>query len=101
MAQFDVYENLNSLNNEKIPYFIDVQHNILNHIDSRVVIPLSFEEKEINTLSPKIIIDNIELILLTTQISAISPTFMGKKVCSLENKRNEILNAIDFLITGY
>ena len=101
MAQFDVYENLNKLNNKKIPYFIDVQHPILNHIDTKVVIPLSYEEKEIKTIAPKFDINGINLILLTSQISAIRPVFLGQKVCSLKDNRDEIISSIDFLITGF
>ena len=101
MAQFDVYNNLNKLNNKKIPYFVDVQHNILNHLDTRVIIPLSFEEKEIKTIAPKIDINGTVLILLTSQISAISPTFIGQKVCSLKDNSDDIISSIDFLITGF
>jgi len=101
MAQFDVYENLNSYNNKEIPYLLDVQHDILSYLDTRVVIPLSINEKEIKTIAQKIIVNGDDLILLSAQIASITPNFIGEKVCSLKHKRDDIISSIDFLITGF
>ena len=40
MAQFDVYKNENELTNQKVPYLLDIQNDILDSINTRVVIPL-------------------------------------------------------------
>ena len=101
MAQFDVYKNLNENNNKIIPYLIDVQHEIVGNLSTKVVIPLSTVEKENKFIAPAFVINNQNVILLTTQIAAISTNFIGTKVCSLEHKRDEILSSIDFLITGF
>jgi len=37
----------------------------------------------------------------TAELSSISSEMIGEKVCSLEEKRDEIIGAIDFLITGF
>jgi len=101
MAQFDVYINLNELNNKEIPYFLDVQHEILNNFSTKVVIPLALNEKVTNVVNPEILINNTKVIMLTTQIAGIRMDNIGAKVCSLEDKRDEIINAIDFLVTGF
>ena len=37
----------------------------------------------------------------TTEIVGVPQDILTHKVCSLESKRAEILNAIDFMITGF
>ena len=41
MAQFDVYRNKNANSRVDIPFLLDVQSDLLAHIDTRVVIPLA------------------------------------------------------------
>lgn len=101
MAQFDVYENKNEMTRENFPYIIDIQNNILKNLSSRVVIPMRKSNKTINILNPKFNINGIEVILSTQEISTISIENFGDKVCSLKEKREEIINSIDFLITGF
>ncbi|WP_418184692.1 CcdB family protein [Aliarcobacter vitoriensis] len=101
MAQFDVYENINEMTKEKFPYIIDIQNNILKDLSSRVVIPMRKSNKTINILNPNFSINGIEVVLSTQEISTISTDNFGNKVCSLKDKADEILNSIDFLITGF
>ncbi len=100
MAQFDVYENLGN-NNETIPYLVDVQNDVLDQFSTRMVIPLVLDEKETNLINPEIVIDSKKYILLTTQMAGICVHRLGKKITSLKDKRTDIVNAIDFLITGF
>ena len=101
MAQFDVYINPNSKTNKNIPYLLDVQHDNLSHTDTRVVIPLMIDIEDFKYLNPKFTIENNLLVLSTIEIASIAKYNIGKKVCSLKDKRTEIIGAIDFLITGY
>jgi len=101
MAQFDVYRNINKETCAKIPYLLDIQHNILNNISTRVVIPLAINKKSQYTISPEFKINNISVTMLTTNISSLYLSQLETKVCSLEDKRDEIINAIDFLVTGF
>ncbi len=100
MAQFDVHENLHS-NNDEIPYILDIQHNNLKSLNTRIVIPLALNERITKIVNPMIIVNNTELIMLTSQLAGLPINKLGKKICSLENKRVEIINAIDFIVTGY
>lgn len=101
MAQFDVYENINEKTKEQIPFLLDIQNDILKNLSSRVVIPLVISKEAINFLNPQFIINEIDVILSTAELASISTENFGNKVCSLKYKREEIIGAVDFLVTGF
>jgi len=101
MAQFDVYKNINDETKEQIPYLLDIQSDILSHLTSRVVIPFIINKKTMDSLHPIFLIEDIKVTLWTTSITSIQLFQLEEKVCSLKNKRREIIDSIDFLITGY
>jgi toxin CcdB len=102
--QFDVYENLDKDTNQTYPYFIDIQTNLLDSLNSRVVIPLtpanSKSEKYPQNLCPIIQFEGNGYALLSHQITSVPLSILKKKVQSAEIFRNEVVNAIDFLVTG-
>ena len=101
MAQFDVYENLNEKTKDYVPYLLDIQNDILKNLSSRVVIPLVISKEAINFLNPQFIINEIDVILSTAELASIPMEILGNKVCSLKDKREEIIGAVDFLVTGF
>ena len=101
MAQFDVYENLNEKSKQNIPYLLDIQNDILKDLTTRVVIPLIITNKAINFLNPKFTINQIDVILSTAELASIPMEILGNKVCSLKDRREEIIGAVDFLVTGF
>ncbi|MCG3662698.1 CcdB family protein [Aliarcobacter butzleri] len=101
MAQFDVYENLNEKSKQNIPYLLDIQNDILKDLTTRVVIPLIITNKAINFLNPKFAINQIDVILSTAELASIPIEILGNKVCSLKEKREEIIGAVDFLVMGF
>ncbi len=101
MTQFDVFINKNIDTNTQIPYLLNVQNDILNNLSTTVVVPLISNIKSISNLNPTFVIESNKVIMSTTEIGSIPISYLGKKVCSLTDKRTEIINAIDFLITGY
>ncbi|MFW2580486.1 CcdB family protein [Aliarcobacter butzleri] len=101
MAQFDVYENLNEKSKQNIPYLLDIQNDILKDLTTRVVIPLIITNKAINFLNPKFTINQIDVILSTAELASIPMEILGNKICSLKDKREEIIGAVDFLVTGF
>jgi toxin CcdB len=102
--QFDVYENTDKDSNLSYPFFIDIQNNLLNSLNSRVVIPLTpaknTEKNYPKNLCPSIRIKNKEYALLTHQITSVPVQILKKKSTSAESNRNEIVAAIDFVVTG-
>lgn len=101
MAQLDVYENLNEKSKQNIPYLLDIQNDILKDLTTRVVILLIISNQSINFLNPKFTINQIDLILSTAELASIPMEILGNKVCSLKDKREEIIGAVDFLVTGF
>lgn len=101
MAQFDVYENLNEKSKQNIPYLLDIQNDILKNLSTRVVIPLVITNQSINFLNPKFTINQIDVILSTAELASIPMENLGNKICSLKEKREEIIGAVDFLVTGF
>ncbi len=41
------------------------------------------------------------MILSTAELASIPIDILGSKVCSLQNRREEIIGAVDFLVTGF
>lgn len=101
MAQFDVYENLNDKSRQNIPYLLDIQNDVLKNLSTRVVIPFVITNQSINFLNPKFTINQIDVILSTAELASIPMEILGNKVCSLRDKREEIIGAVDFLVTGF
>jgi len=103
MAQFDVYQNLNTHNNKYIPYLLNVQVDLLDVLATRVVVPLilaSEIKKPVKYLNPVFKIKNVKVIMLTSELAGIPATKLGSKIASLNNHRHEIIQDLDFLWTG-
>ncbi len=101
MTQFDVFRNLNNDTNTQIPYLLNIQNDILNNLSTIVVVPLILDITAIANLNPIFQIENKKVVMSTTELASIPISILGEKVCSLESNRITILNAIDFLITGF
>lgn len=104
MSQFDLYANTDSDTRKIYPYFVDIQNSLLDTLNSRVVIPLTpisnTDKNYPKSLCPIIMIDGKPLALLTHQITSVACSFLIKKEYSLATNRDEIIAAIDFLVTG-
>lgn len=104
MAQFDVYTNSNPETKRDIPYLLDVQADFLGNLLTRVVVPLysvSAMSKAAQYLNPQFSIKQTKVIMSTAELAGISLNRLGDKVYSLKEHRNEIIAALDFLITGF
>jgi toxin CcdB len=101
MAQFDVYKNENQLTNEKVPYLLDIQNDILDSINTRVVIPLVKDMKDFKGLTKEFIIENQKVYLTTSQMGTVHKNELKTKVTTLQNQKEDIKNSINFLIYGF
>jgi len=104
MKQFTLYKNENKNSKKAYPYFVDVQNDLLNDLNSRIVIPLS-TQKALNNLNaeklcPIVEIDEKVFVLLTHQMTSVPCSILKKEVTTLEHYRYDILGAIDLLLTG-
>lgn len=103
MAQFDVYENPNLASRKTAPYLLDVQTDLLDTLATRVVVPLVASGAMATPgrhLNPTFDVEKNKVIMSTAEIAGVSVKNIGKQVCSLKQYRNDIVAALDFLITG-
>jgi len=104
MNQYALYKNGNKDTKKTYPYFVNVQSDLLDELNTRLVIPLSphkiLKQKNVTKLCPIIDIDEGCFVLLTHQMTTIPKSILKKEITSLENYRYEILGAIDLLLTG-
>ena len=103
MAQFDVYQNDNADTVKIYPYLLDVQSNALSSLPARTVIPLaraSYFKKIVTILNPKVTVDHVEVVVSTAQLASVDIRILGSKVASLIALRDDIVAAIDLLISA-
>lgn len=103
MAQFDVHLNADPDTCAVIPYLLDVQADLLDRLTTRVVVPLILA-KEIRIaakqLNPQFNINGTAVIMSSAELAGVSNKLLGDKVISLQDRRNEIITALDILFTG-
>lgn len=103
MGRFDVHENPNPATRETVPFLLDVQAGLLSHLSTRVVVPLvsaAVMDKAAKYLNPQFEINGTPVVMSMAELAGVSVRNLGEKVGSLEDKRNEIIAALDFLVTG-
>jgi len=104
MAQFTVCRNKNPQTRLAVPFLLDVQTDLLNDLETRVVVPLcpisAMKGKALRTLMPVLEIEGESFVMLTPQMAGIPKSELGVPVTRVEKYRFEIIAAIDFLLTG-
>ncbi len=104
MSQYTLYKNEKKSTKKTYPYFVNVQSDLLDELNSRIVIPLSplkiLNDKNAKKLCPIIKIEDKSFVLLTHQLTSVPKPILKKESISLESHRYEILAAIDLLLTG-
>ncbi len=102
MARFDVHEFRSS----GVPLVLDVQANLLNDLNTRVVVPLFPHTKARLETAPKLKpvfqINNKTYVLMTTDMGTVHKAELGPGVVNLEQEYREIIvEALDFLFQGF
>lgn len=104
MAQFDVYVNPNSRSRKLYPYILDVQNNLLADLSTKLVIPVGrledFKHELISKLTIEVTYNDEKLVLLTPQRASIPSKLLKEPIGNLQQLRMEIIDSIDFAITG-
>ncbi len=98
MSQFDVHQMDGA-------YIIDCQSDFLNHYDTRFVVPLlpvgtgpAVVAKRFN---PVLVVEGQHFVMYTQYAAAVELRRLGRAVTSLASNRDEIVAAIDMLVTGF
>jgi toxin CcdB len=105
MPRFDVYRN-SSEYAEVTPYLLDVQSDLLQGLETRIVIPLRRRDRfpvasPPNNLTPTFEIEDIECLLETPKLASVPLRLLKTPVTSLASKQFEITAALDFLFHGF
>lgn len=84
-------------------YVVDIQADLLRQLNTRVVIPLlprAQAPEPARSLNPIYVIGGADHILATQFMSAVRTIELGPAIGSLADRRDEIVRAIDLLLTG-
>jgi toxin CcdB len=104
MAQFTIYKNKNPRSKATYPLLLDVQADLLDELQTRLVIPLTkapaLTRKPIARLTPSIDIGAEQYLLMTPQMAGIARSELGPVVGNVAEQRSAIIAALDLLITG-
>lgn len=96
MAQFDVHEGANGL-------LLDCQSDLLSHFNSRLVVPLLPADRApppVTRLNPTFEVGGKAYVMVTHYAAAVEVRELGEVLASLADRHHEIMNALDFLLTG-
>jgi toxin CcdB len=100
--QGDVHRNTGP-SREHTPFLLDVQTDLLDGLDTRLVVPLVLASafgRRAARLHPAFVVDGREVVMATHLMAAIRRAGLGEVVASLAGRRDEVLGAIDVLLTG-
>jgi toxin CcdB len=98
MARFSVYPDADGGG-----YLLDVQADILRHLNTRVVIPLmplGQAPKPATSLNPLFVINDIEHSMVTQYMAAVPTSILKRETLNVADRRDDIVNAIDLLLPG-
>jgi toxin CcdB len=104
VQQFAVFRNANPKTRRVVPYLLNVQHDILRDLQTRVVVPLyaaaALGKEAMARLTPSFEIEGKKVVMLTPQLAGVSVHELGSVVGDLSHHRAEIIAALDFLWTA-
>ena len=103
MARFDVYRNPRRETAREVPFLLDVQSDLLEGMETRVVVPMraaSAVKRPVSRLNPVFQVAGAEVIMDTPQLAGVPASLLKKPVGSLRSDAFEIQNALDFLFAG-
>jgi toxin CcdB len=98
MARFSVYPDADGGG-----YLLDVQADIMRHLNTRVVVPLmplGKAPKPATSLNPLFVIDDIEHSMVTQYMAAVPTSILKRETLNVADRRDDIVNAIDLLLQG-
>lgn len=104
MAQFRVYRNPRTESKARFPLLLDIQSDLLDQLDTRVVVPLApvqtRKARAISVLMPELEVEGRRYVMVTPQMAGVPRGVLGAEVAEVTASRQEIVAAIDLLVTG-
>ncbi|WP_417784411.1 CcdB family protein [Terasakiella pusilla] len=99
MAKYDVYPNPSGSG-----YLLDVQADLLDGLNTRVVVPLfNLEDapKPAKYLNPIFDVNGSDVVMMTQFMASVPNTILTAPVGSLSDHFAEITNALDMVFQGF
>jgi toxin CcdB len=100
--QCAVYKNTGD-SGSYAPYLLDVQADMLDALESRVMVPLvrvAEFGRRAGRLHPVFTVCGEEVVMATHLLAAIRHSGLGRAIDSLTAQRNAIIGALDVLLVG-
>lgn len=101
--QFDIVRNPDPDDASHRPYLIVLQSDLVDGLRSTVVAPLVVRSELLGAprLNPIIAVEGQDYWLATHELFAIDRRALGQPVTSLKERRDTIVDALDFLFIGF
>ncbi len=104
MARFSIYQNADDPT-KTTPYIVDVHTDLLEGLNTRIVIPLRKSGRYQNLssaedLMPSFAIQGKKFILDTPRMAAVPAKHLKKEVANLRDQQDIVIAAIDKLFHG-
>lgn len=102
MAQFHAYRNPGSKSADRAPYLLDIQSDFVN-LKSRVMVMLVRPDHfgpRMRSLNPLLTVNGESVVMSPTEMGSIQSRRLGEPVASLAGHRQDIMAALDLLLTG-
>ena len=99
MSQYTVYRNPDGMG-----YLLNVQANVNDHYATRVVVPMftmDTVKDYAKTLNPVFKVDGVRVVMMTQGLAAVPTKLLKQPVTSLEDRRADIVSALDLLFQGF
>ena len=97
MARYDVYRLRGS-----DALVLDVQADFLNHLHTRVVVPLLIDaEIEFTRMNPKMVVREREHVLVPAYMTSVQILEIEETVANLSQEHDKIVAVLDFLFQGF
>lgn len=99
MAKYDVFPNPAGSG-----YLLDVQTELLDYIDTRVVVPLLPVDQApvpAKRLNPVFEIDGASMVLVTQSLASVPHHILRDPITNFSNDFAEITNALDMVFQGF
>lgn len=103
MQRLTVHRNISAAR-KTYPYLLNVQSDTMDRLPTCVVIPLARAKKlpytRITRLMPEVEILGESYVAVTPELAGIPRSVLGDAVAHLSHRRDEIVAALDLLLTG-
>lgn len=102
--QFDVFENPSPRLRDIYPYVVDIQCDLLSSLATRMVVPLAITtlaSKDLpRRLCPTFTVNGQSLMLVPFEAAPLDKRLLKTNVVSLWNQSNDIITAMDAVLSG-